>query len=262
MVGRKEASVVREHPLVDEAVPAGSTTTVGGTKRGEATKQPSEETRRPMGARNPPSDYCIQHNLHHCLRATSHRRGHINITFRWKMSIPRWIIQGSRSFPELYPGRYSLRTCRILCRHGLREIVVYLSACICVRACTCARVFRLYVSVEDGIIVGERKTDVVTRGRQRREGWAADVVVVVFVIVRIAKLLARVKGCSFRDGLSWDFTILLDALGWRPFDVTSVWSVWWRLSIYTLIRFISMGRNQMLIGVTPLLQLSNGIGVF
>lgn len=50
MAGRKEASVIREHPLVGEAVPAGSTTTVGGTKRGEGTKQPKRgDAAKPMG---------------------------------------------------------------------------------------------------------------------------------------------------------------------------------------------------------------------
>lgn len=42
------------------------------TERGDVTKSP--------GTHSPPSDYCIQHNLRHCLRSTSHRRRHINIT--------------------------------------------------------------------------------------------------------------------------------------------------------------------------------------
>lgn len=137
------------NPRSEELVPTGSETTVDGTKRGEATRGNRARrcgkvsrglTVRPL--------ITVFNTISAIVSAAprAHRRGYINITYRRKdgvkgergrkMSISRWIIQGSRSFPAI-PGRYSLRIRRFLCR--LCETVhVCLYACTCI-PCECWR---------------------------------------------------------------------------------------------------------------------------
>jgi len=126
MAGRKEASVVGEHPLVGEAVPAGSTTTVGGTNRGEGTKRPSEETRRtPMGLAIRPL-ITVFNTISAIVSAPPRTEEDILILRSGGGKDVHSALNNPRQpflLKVIYLGRYSVRTCRILCRCGLRETV-------------------------------------------------------------------------------------------------------------------------------------------
>lgn len=91
------------------------------------------------GTHSPPSDYCIQHNLRHCLRGTSHTEEDILILRtrertgrreRERMSISRWIIQGSRSFLKLYREDIACE----LAGFSVDRAKLYMS--VCMRVCT------------------------------------------------------------------------------------------------------------------------------
>lgn len=158
MAGRKEERTRRRErvgkELSDGLVPAGSETTVDGTKREKATR---EATKRQslLGTHSPPSDYCIQHNLRHCLRGTSHTEEDILILrtggkrrgeARGRKEDVHFALNNPRQ--PFLPGarrRYNLRIRRFLCRL-CKRLCTYLSVfCMCVRV----SVHRIYVNVED-----------------------------------------------------------------------------------------------------------------